>query len=53
MAHFTSVRIIPWLESILTLIAVGSMASEKLGHPVPESYFSCDLNRKDPQQMHV
>lgn len=48
----TSVRSIPKLRSVFFSIPFSSTASQKLGHPVPESNLVSELNREVPQQTH-
>ncbi len=48
MAQRTSVRAIPVLKSSRVSMAVGETGSQKLGHPVPESYLVSDENKGVP-----
>src|SRR4029079_7865556 len=45
-----STRRIPWLESWWHSTASSSTGCQKLGHPLPESYFVFELNKSAPQQ---
>src|SRR6266540_5966782 len=48
-AHVTSIRWMKWLESSWSSTASDEAGSQKLGHPVPESYFSFERNSWVPQ----
>ncbi len=44
MAQSASVRTIPAVRSTLVVTAPSSTAVQKLGQPVPESYFVSEVN---------
>ena len=48
----TSVRIMPWLESLISRMAEFSKGIEKLGQPQPASNLVLDENNCTPQQTH-
>ena len=51
--HITSVRRIPWLVSVSNFTLLAASGAQKLGHPVPDSNFSLELNSGCPQHTHT
>src|ERR1700722_1348849 len=45
----TSVRDMPSVRSVFVITFAGSIGRVKLGHPVPESYLSSELNNGSPE----
>jgi hypothetical protein len=48
-AHFTSTRIMPWVASRFSATAGSAMGRQKLGQPLPDSYFVSDAKSSSPQ----
>ncbi len=55
LVQVASSRIMPLLVSVRLVTVSESIASRKLGHPEPESYFAVELNSETPQatQLYV
>src|SRR3989304_6406415 len=52
-AHLTSTLVIPKLLSSDNSILSSSIAFQKLGQPVPESYFLSEVKSGDPHAIHL